>query len=951
MTTARRANHNHEEFRLFIFYHTTPKTAQNSRFRNFSRMGERKRITMNQSLFANIPQEMRNRPQWICYKLQPRDGKKPLKLPIDPKTGNAARVNDAATWASFDEATAAAPRFSGIGYVFTENDPYTGIDLDDVLDNAGNILYDDAKDIIDAADSYTEISQSGHGIHIIGHCKLEAGEAGRKAASGDKCEKEIYDRNRYFIFTGNIYDGLYYLHDITETAREIVHEIKEGSQASAPIRTAEPQTITPPAYQNEMTRDEARAYIVAHWDDILRTWTGTAKKKIRGKDTFICPHCGHGKGGDGITNTITRPDILKCFSCEFKGDIIQLWENEKHVDYVTALNELAALLGIAIKANTPASTGFNVTFTGDELDGEARAKHENGGDVTAASAASQAAPIKYGESTNHINYYKECYARIQNPTYNKRAESYLQSRGISLKTALLHGIGYDPTADPANAPGALEGQGKPHPAARLIIPCDAGYYTTRTIDEEHTPREYWKMQSRSNGSGRKMRHINISNEAYTAEYIFICEGIFDAMSITEAGNGAAAIALNSASHAGELIEAFEQKRPAGVVMLALDTDEAGKAATERIKNGLNMLTIPYMEADICGNWKDPNEALVNDAAAFADAIQTAKEKAACPDGIAAYLLDGGYDRDVANEIPPIPTGIEALDRATGGGIRTELYVLSAPSSIGKTTFCLQLACNLATAGRNVLYFAMEQSRLELVNKCIARESYGINRAQAVTAMEAGDPPAWKAGTVKKSREALAAKVGNRLNIIEWNLDATTEKLKGYIINFIERNKKQNAEIAPPVVFIDYLQLIQGIEINGRTQQIREVMNNTISEMKKISRSEHIPIICIASQARDKYDKPFEMGNIKESGNIEYTAGVVWGLQYDDVQFPRVKEITDKKGKIQYIQIPPDLSKLKQETPRRIVLVCDKDRGNIGYYRVFFDYYSKYDYFEERELHT
>ena len=919
--------------------------AKNSRFRIFPAWGERKRITMNQSLFANIPQEMKERAQWINWKKTERDGKKPLKMPIDPKTGTAARTNDPTTWGTFEEAVNAAPRFSGIGYVFTENDPYTGIDLDDVLDDEGNILYDDAKDIINAADSYTEISQSGHGIHIIGHCKLEAGEAGRKAASGDKCEKEIYDRNRYFIFTGNIYDNLFYLHDITETAREIIREIKGGSQASAATQTAEPQIITP-TYKNEMTRDEARAYIVEHWGDILRAWTGTAKKKIRGNETFICPHCGHGKGGDGITNTITRPDILKCFSCDFTGDILQLWENEKHVDYITALNELAALLGITIKANMPVSDEFTITFIGDELGNEARAKQEKAEKITTISNSSQAAPVQYGESTNHIKYYKECYARIQNPAYNERAVSYLKSRGISLKTALLHGIGYDPTADPANAPGALEGQGKPHPAARLIIPCDKGYYATRAIDEEHTPREYWKMQSKSNGNGRKTRHINIPNEAYTAEHLFICEGIFDAMSITEAGNGAAAIALNSASHAGELIEAFEKKRPAGVVMLALDTDEAGKAAAERIKNGLNMLTIPYVEADICGECKDPNEALVKDAAAFADAIQTAKEKAARPDGIAAYLNDGGYDRDIANEIPPISTGIEALDQAACGGIRTELYVLSAPSSIGKTTFCLQLACNLATAGRDVLYFAMEQSRLELVNKCIARESYGINRAQAVTAMEAGNPPTWKAGTVKKSREALAAKVGNRLNIIEWNLDATTEKLKEYIINFIERNKKQNAENTPPIVFIDYLQLIQGIEINGRTQQIREVMNNTISEMKKISRSEHIPIICIASQARDKYDKPFEMGNIKESGNIEYTAGVVWGLQYEDVQFPQTKRITDKKGNIQYIQDPPDLSKLKQETPRRIVLVCDKDRGNIGHYQVFFDYYSKHDCFEE-----
>lgn len=885
---------------------------------------------MNQSLFANIPQEMRKRPQWICYKLQPRDGKKPLKLPIDPKTGKAARVNDAATWASFDEATAAAPRFSGIGYVFTENDPYTGIDLDDVLDDAGNILYDDAKDIITAADSYTEISQSGHGVHIIGHCKLEAGEAGRKAASGDKCEKEIYDRNRYFIFTGNIYEGLFYLHDITETAREIVHEIKEGNRPSEPSRTAEPQAITPPAYQNEMTRDEARAYIVAHWGDILRTWTGTAKKKIRGKETFICPHCGHGKGGDGITNTITRPDILKCFSCEFKGDIIQLWENEKHVDYVTAINELAALLGITVKAYTPASNGFNVTFTGDELDGEARAKQEK--EENTMTATTQAAPpIKYIENVDYEPYFLECLTRIQRDGENEKAISYLKSRGIDLNTALSYGIGYDPAADPGNAPGAKDYQTKKHPAARLIIPCDKGYFTTRAIDETAVPKDYWKMHAKK--SGQKTKHILAPEWIYTADYIFICEGVFDALSIAQVGDGAAAIALNSTSNAGELIEEFEKRRPAGVVLLALDNDKAGKAATEKIAEGLKRLTIPYAAADICGECKDPNEALQKDPAALAAAIAAAKEKATRPDGIGAYLTSGAYDKDIKNIIPPISTGFNILDLKSGGGIRTELYVLSAPSSIGKTTFCLQLACKLAGNGRDVLYFAMEQSRLELVNKCIARESCGINRNKAITAMEAGSPQAWQAETARKAREALADRVGNRLSIIEWNLDATTGALKNYILAYLKYNEKRNA--APPVVFIDYLQLIQGIEINGRTQQIREIMNNTISEMKKISRSEHIPIICIASQARDKYDKPFEMGNIKESGNIEYTAGVVWGLQFTEIE----ERANDKT-------YSPELKKLKLENPRKVTLTCDKNRGYTGAYQVNFDYYPAYDYFTE-----
>ena len=678
----------------------------------------------------------------------------------------------------------------------------------------------------------------------------------------------------------------------------------------------------------ELSRDEAKNYIKSHWREIMRAWTGTAKRESQGKETYICPlpNCHHGENGDGLTNTPTRPDILKCFSCDFTGDILQLWQDAKGVDYNTALNELAALLGITIKSNAPASEPFTMTFTGDELDNEARAKQEKEGNTMTATTQATP-PIKYIENVNYEPYFMECVARIQKDGENEKAISYLHSRGISLNTALSYGIGYDPAADPGNAPGVKDYQPKKHPAARLIIPCDKGYFTTRAIDETAVPKDYWKMHAK--GSGQRAKHILAPEWIYAADFIFICEGIFDALSIAQVGDGAAAIALNSTSNAGELIEEFEKRRPAGVVLLALDNDKAGKAATEKIAEGLKRLTIPYAEADICGECKDPNEALQKDPAALAAAIQTAKEKATRPDGIGAYLTNGGYDKDIKNIIPPISTGFNILDQKSGGGIKTELYIVSAPSSLGKTTFCLQLACKLAGNGRDVLYFAMEQSRLELVNKCIARESYGINRNKPITAREAGNPQAWQAETARKAREALADRVGNRLSIIEWNLDATTGALKNYILAYLKYNEKRN--VAPPVVFIDYLQLIQGTDTHGRPQQIREVVNDTVSEMKRISRAYNIPIICISSQARATYDKGFSMGNTKESGNIEYTAGVVWGLQFTDIENGATE---------------PDLKKLKTETPRRVTLTCDKDRGNVAYYRVNFDYYPAYDYFIE-----
>jgi primase-polymerase (primpol)-like protein len=87
--------------------------------------------------------------------------------------------------------------FLGIGFVFTESDPYCGIDLDDVIDENG-VIDPEAHAIIDKMDSYTEVSQSGRGIHII--------VRGKKPNS--QCRRgnvEIYDKGRYFALTGDLW--------------------------------------------------------------------------------------------------------------------------------------------------------------------------------------------------------------------------------------------------------------------------------------------------------------------------------------------------------------------------------------------------------------------------------------------------------------------------------------------------------------------------------------------------------------------------------------------------------------------------------------------------------------------------------------------------------------------------------------------------------------------------
>ena len=102
------------------------------------------------------------------------------------------------------------------------------------------------------------------------------------------------------------------------------------------------------------------------------------------------------------------------------------------------------------------------------------------------------------------------------------------------------------------------------------------------------------------------------------------EGAIDALSIIEAGGEA--LSLNSTSNTRKLLEQLKSKRSRSTLILCLDTDDAGRKASSELAEGLRELNIAYVTADICGQHKDPNEALTSDRAAFIEAVQTtAKE--------------------------------------------------------------------------------------------------------------------------------------------------------------------------------------------------------------------------------------------------------------------------------------------------------------------------------------
>jgi len=161
-------------------------------------------------IVENIPSELRELPQWLLWRRELR-GDKPTKIPYQPCGIKNAKSNDPATWCNFEEAIAVADKFDGIGFVFSPNDPFIGIDLDHCVDpTTGQILpwspeqiaackhwsptIPDPEQIIAATESYAEFSPSGSGVHIIIKGQLPKG-----MKRGDF---EAYKIGRYFSVTG-----------------------------------------------------------------------------------------------------------------------------------------------------------------------------------------------------------------------------------------------------------------------------------------------------------------------------------------------------------------------------------------------------------------------------------------------------------------------------------------------------------------------------------------------------------------------------------------------------------------------------------------------------------------------------------------------------------------------------------------------------------------------------
>ena len=284
--------------------------------------------------FHTISETLRDCPQWILWRSEIRDGNK-TKVPYQP-SGSYAKTSDASTWSTFEEARQAyeTGEFDGVGFVFTEDDPFVGVDLDDCLD--GESLTRGALDVVEKLNSYTEGSPSGTGLHIVLEGSLTRDRNRTGEIEGMK-EIEIYEDGRYFTFTGRHLDGTpeepqqraRQLHALCEEIFGEAGETEETSSPSDPVDLDDRELIrkakeandggkferlwsgNASGYESHSEADQALANKLAFWtggdrgriDQLFRQsglcrekWTGrpdyrrrTIDKALEGRTEFYNP--------------------------------------------------------------------------------------------------------------------------------------------------------------------------------------------------------------------------------------------------------------------------------------------------------------------------------------------------------------------------------------------------------------------------------------------------------------------------------------------------------------------------------------------------------------------------------------------------------------------------------------------------------------------------------------
>lgn len=290
---------------------------------------------------------------------------------------------------------------------------------------------------------------------------------------------------------------------------------------------------------------------------------------------------------------------------------------------------------------------------------------------------------------------------------------------------------------------------------------------------------------------------------------------------------------------------------------------------------------------------------------------------------------------------PVSTGWTELDGKLGG-LGPGLYVLGAVSSLGKSTFSLQMAENIARRDRRpVLYFSLEMSSQAIAAKSIARRVFAASggAARDVQSRELlRRQDAGRAGMLEALTEQARLDMGELDTLHIYTPGETGVPLTADCIVEIAKGFPDDPW---PVVIVDYLQIIPAPPDDRDYRDSRIAIDRNIQKLRALAnsgqaRGKGMAVLVISSLNRDAYYEPIGMSAFKESGGIEYSADVLMGMEFSEIHQKR----PGRKDGLQW------LTRQKQQCPRLIDISILKQRYGESNVRVPFRYYPPWDCFQQ-----
>jgi replicative DNA helicase len=228
-----------------------------------------------------------------------------------------------------------------------------------------------------------------------------------------------------------------------------------------------------------------------------------------------------------------------------------------------------------------------------------------------------------------------------------------------------------------------------------------------------------------------------------------------------------------------------------------------------------------------------------------------------------------------DQVVGVPTGFSDLDSLTGGLQRSDLIILAARPSMGKTAFSLGMAYGAAVKhGRTVGIFSLEMSAEQLVQRLLSTET-GIDSHRI------------RLGAINDREWDEISRAFGRLSEAKIFID---DSANAGIMDVRSKARRLQAEHGLDIVIVDYLQLMSGRRSENRVQEISEISRG----LKGLARELNVPVVALSQLSRaveSRADHRPMLSDLRESGSIEQDADIVMFIYREE----KYDEHSDKKG--------------------------------------------------------